>query len=127
MDVIEKIGECVAILNELDEYFASIPNKQSENDQAISDLYHYIENNQVSTKGSYRMVKELKTHLVVRRKLKEDQELLKVFASIKTKIVMKDNRKSLLNDIDKTKEKLSQPYNYRIYENEEMLKERIEH
>lgn len=73
------------------------------------------------------MVKELKTHLVVRRKLKEDQELLKVFASIKTKIVMKDNRKSLLNDIDKTKEKLSQPYNYRIYENEEMLKERIEH
>lgn len=42
MDVIEKIGECVAILNELDEYFASIPNKQSENDQAISDLYHYI-------------------------------------------------------------------------------------
>ena len=83
MDVIEKINECVKILDEVDEYFKSIPEKQSENDMAISDIYHYIENNQISTKGSYRLIKELKKVRDERRVIKNNYELLQVFNSNK--------------------------------------------
>lgn len=127
MNVIEKIDECVAILDELDEYFKSIPEKQSENDMAISDLYHYIENNQISTKGSYRLVKELKEHLSTRRILKEDQEILRTFVNHKSKLNLPENRQLLLGEVNKTKNRLGLPYGYRVYESEESLKERIEH
>lgn len=127
INVIEKINEVCDLLDEIDSYFASIPGKQSENDMAISDIYHYIENNQVSTKGSYRIVKELKGHLLVRRQLKEDQEILRTFVNHKSKLNLPENRKMLLGEVNKTKNRLAAPYNYRIYESEEMLKERIEH
>lgn len=127
MDVINKINECTIILDELDEYFSNIPNKQSENDLAISDIYHYIENNQISTKGSYRIIKELKEHLLIRRQLKEEQELLRTFTNNKNKLNLPENRQMLLGEVNKTKNRLSAPYNYRIYDSEESLKERIEH
>lgn len=127
MDVIEKINECVKILDEVDEYFKSIPEKQSENDMAISDIYHYIENNQISTKGSYRLIKELKEHLSIRRILKEDQEILRTFVNHKSKLNLPENRQLLLGEVNKTKNRLNLPYNYRVYESEENLRERIEH
>lgn len=127
MDVIEKINECIKILDELDEYFASIPSKCSDNDLAISDLYHYIESNQVSSKGCYRIIKELKEHLIVRRQLKEEQELLRTFVNHKNKLNLTENRKMLLSEVNKTKNRLTTPYNYRVYESEESLKERIEY
>lgn len=127
MDVIEKIKNICDLLDELDEYFDNIPNKQSENDQAISDLYHYIENNRVSTKGSYRIVKELKEHLAIRRILKEDHEFSRTFNSHKTKLYTSDNRKFLIAELKKTEKRLTAPYSYRIYESEEFLRERIEH
>ena len=127
MDVIEKINECVKILDEVDEYFKSIPEKQSENDMAISDIYHYIENNQISTKGSYRLIKELKEHLSIRRILKEDQEILRTFVNHKSKLNLPENRQLLLGEVNKTKNRLNSPYNYRVYESEENLRERVEH
>ena len=127
MDVINKITEICNLLDEIDGYFASIPSKQSENDMAISDLYHYIENNQISTKGSYRIVKELREHLLIRRNLKEDQELLRTFVNHKNKLNLPENRQMLLGEVNKTKNRLLAAYNYRIYDSEESLKERIEH
>lgn len=127
MDVIEKITKTCDLLDEIDEYFSSIPSKQSEIDMAISDIYHYIENNQISTKGSYRLIKELKGHLLVRRTLKENQEILRTFVNHKSKLNLPENRKMLLGEVNKTKNRLAAPYNYRIYNSEESLKERIEH
>lgn len=127
MDVIKKITETCDLLDEIDGYFSIIPSKQSEIDMAISDIYHYIENNQISTKGSYRLIKELKSHLLVRRTLKENQELLRTFVNHKSKLNLPENRKMLLGEINKTKNRLATPYNYRIYKSEENLKEKIEH
>lgn len=127
MDIVQKIKDVVEGLDELDNYFANIPSKQSENDLAVSDLYHYVEENSISTKGSYRMIKELREHLIVRRELKEHQELLRTFNNNKNKLLQTENRKMLLAEINKTEKRLSTPYNYRIYESEENLKEIIEH
>lgn len=126
MNVLEKIKEVVCGLDELDKYFSSIPEKQSENDMAISDLYHYIEANQISTKGTYRIVKELKEHLIIRRDLKNDQELLRTFVNNKPKLNLPQNREMLLNEMHKTNNRLNQTYNYRVYESEDSLKEKIE-
>ena len=127
MNVIQRISDAIVILDEVDNYFKSIPEKQSENDMTISDIYHYIENNQISTKGSYRLIKELKEHLLIRRILKEDQEILRTFVSLKSKLNLPENRQMLLSEINKTRKRLDAPYNYRIYESEESLRERIEH
>lgn len=45
MDISTKVKEVVESLDELDRYIDSLSDCCSKNDQGISDLYHYIENN----------------------------------------------------------------------------------
>ena len=45
MEVLDKIKQVVELLDELDDYLDLLPGLQSESDQRISDIYHYIETN----------------------------------------------------------------------------------
>ena len=71
MEVVNQIREAIVLLNKVDEYNETLPSLMSQNDQAISDLYHYIENNTMNSKSCYRMIKELKERLIERRHLKK--------------------------------------------------------
>lgn len=99
----------------------------SENDLAISDIYHYIENNSMSTKGTYRAIKLLKDKLSIRRKLKEQLELARVFQQHKTKLVSVGNRQMLMSELGKRKKEFYKPYKYRVFESENELREMFEH
>ena len=65
-NALETICKVVELLDELDSQFEKIPDYQSKNDMQISDLYHYIENQSISTKGCYRIVKKLKERLIIK-------------------------------------------------------------
>lgn len=125
MEVIEKIREAIVLLNNIDEYNETLPSLMSSNDLAISDLYHYIENNTMNSKSSYRIVKELKEKLKERRRLKSEQDIIRVFNNNKQKLIEINNRKMILIDLNKEKKKLQTPYKNRIYEEEE-LKQKLE-
>lgn len=127
MDILQKIGQAKKILDEVEKYAENIGAIISENDLAISDIYHYIENNSMSTKGTYRAVKLLREKLITRRRLKEELELLKVFNSHKTKLVSVGNRQMLMAEIGKRQKEFHRPYKYRVFESENQLREMFEH
>ena len=125
-NALETICKVVELLDELDSQFEKIPDYQSKNDMQISDLYHYIENQSISTKGCYRIVKKLKERLILRRNFKETLELLRTFNNNKGKLISIDNRKLLLAELNKTKKNLQKDYRCRIYSSPEEIKEFIE-
>lgn len=125
MDISTKVKEVVESLDELDKYIDNLPDICSKNDQSISDLYHYIENNKLDSKASYRMIKELKSRLIDRRKIKQEQELAHTLRTYQQRIVGSENRKLLLGEIGKTEKKLNTQYRYRVY-NEDELREKME-
>lgn len=123
--MVEEIKEAITLLNKIDEYNETLPSLMSNNDLAISDLYRYIENNTLNSKSSYRMIKELKERLKERRRLKDEQSIMRVYNNQKSKLVEINNRKMILIDLNKEKKKLQTPYKNRIYEEEE-LKQKLE-
>ena len=62
-------------LADLDNYFNELPSLQSQIDEELSDLLHYIENNDLTPKQSTKMIKLLKQKRMVRRGLCNDYEI----------------------------------------------------
>lgn len=120
MEITKKVQEACKLLDELDDFNDAIPTLMSDTDMAISDLYHYIENNKMNTKNSYRVVKELKNKLGIRREIKEARELLKTYNVNKSKIVQSDNRQLLIGEMYKMEKQLTAPYKNRVYDAEEL-------
>lgn len=123
MEILEKIKEVVKLLDELEDYDNDLPSKQSDIDQRISDIYHYVENTRMTTKNSYRVVKELKTLLLERREFKQDQSLLATFENNKAKLNLKSNRAMMLADMHKAQKNLDTEYKFRIYDKDEFVKQ----
>lgn len=124
MDVLKTIDETIALLNSLDNYKDSLNESLSLKDQSLSDLYHYIEFNKLDSKGSYRMIKELKSVLTDRRKIKDDMSILHSFEEQKDRLIKKENRQLISSSIHK-QDRMLKKYNYNIYSEEE-LKELME-
>ena len=120
IDVISEVKMITQSLNKLDEYFDSLSDLQREIDYKLSDLYHYIENNQLRTNECYRIIKEIKKQREIRRRLKNDYELLKIYKNNYARFNNENNRKMLLADINKTNKELNKSYKNRIYSEEEM-------
>lgn len=58
--MIDELLNAVDILNNVDNYIASLPDKQSECDSRLSDLYHVLENNSLNSSQCWHFVKEMK-------------------------------------------------------------------
>ena len=58
--VISQIESIKEQMDDLDKYFNDLPNKQSQVDEELSDLLHYIENNDLTPKQSLKMIKLIK-------------------------------------------------------------------
>jgi len=119
MNIKEKILETCKILDEVDNYIGNLANELSNVDQKICDLMHYIEYNKLKTNQCYRIVKELHSLRIERRKIKNDMEIAKVFNQHQNKLLQQDNRKLLMSFIGKTeKDLLTSKYNNRSYTEE---------
>lgn len=121
MDVLSKIKDVIELLDELEDYDNDLPNKQSNVDQSISDIYHYIENNRITSKNSYRLCKELKSLLLERREFKQERSLLDTFDNEKTRLNLKTNRSMLLADLHKAQKNLDTEYKFRVYDKDEFI------
>ena len=84
-------------IEDLDDYFNELPNLQSQIDEELSDLLHYIENNDLTPKQSTKMVKLLKQKRMVRRGLCNDYEIKKVYNAHKGKLAIDTQRPFFLS------------------------------
>ena len=122
IDIIEEAKIIITKLNKLDEYFDNMSEMQREVDYKLCDLYHYIENNSLKTNECYRIIKEIKKQRQIRRRLKNDYELLKIYKNGYNKLNNEANRKMLLADIYKINKELGKNYKNRVYTEEEIKK-----
>ena len=121
MNVIEDITNAVSILNKVDNYKNNLVDKLSEQDKKMSDLYHLIENTKLTTGQCYRIVRELKKQLEIRRKVKRDMSLLATYDKNINKLLNESNRNMLLAEIHKSEKRLDTVYQNRIYTDEELI------
>lgn len=120
IDVIDKITYIVKELDELDEYKNSLSEAQSNVDCKLSDLLHYIENNNLNAPQSCKIVKEIKKQREMRRQVKQDIELFRIYNLNVNKLTNEGNRKLLLAEINKANKKLQTTYHNRVYTEEEL-------
>lgn len=120
MDVLEKLTDSIKILNEVDEYKDSLVDRLSEQDKKLSDLLHYIENNKLSTAQCYRIVKEIKKQREIRRKIKNDMNILSTYDKHINKLLNTNNRSMLLAELYKVDKRLQAEYKNRLYTEEEI-------
>ena len=122
MDIIEEITQAIDTLNKIDDYGSTLTDKLSVLDSKEQDLLHYIENNKINILWCYRMIKEIKTIRVERRKIKNDMELMSKFNDVKNRLASKDSRVFILTEIHKKDKQLQTVYKNRQYTEEEMQK-----
>lgn len=120
MDVIEELSDVIYKLNATDEYKNSLTDKLSEQDKKLSDLYHYIESNKLSTAQCYRIVKEIQKQRQLRRKIKQDITIFATYDKHINKMISIDNRNILLTELHKANKRLEAEYQNRIYTEEEI-------
>ena len=102
-------------LKGIDDYFNDLPNLQSQVDEELSDLLHYIENNNLSAKECAKMIKLIKQKRLIRRGLCNDYEIKKTYSTHRNKLAVETQRPFFLMEIRKTTKKLNQQYRYRRF------------
>lgn len=123
-DIIEYTPIILQILNinsqieELDEYFNQLPSLQSKVDEELSDLLHYIENNDLTPKQSAKMIKLLHEKRLERRRLCNDYEIKKVYNTHKAKLVIDTQRPFFNSEIYKKAKELNCKYKNRQLEDD---------
>lgn len=100
--VYEKYKEAIELLNENNNYYGTLLEKQSEYDKKTDYWLHFIEDSSIDAFTAYRIIKEIKKIRKERRLIKNDIEIMKLFKENEGKLCHNDNRNILLNQITKT-------------------------
>lgn len=123
IDIVKQVQKVCDLLDELDEYLDSLPELHSEMDLRMSDLYHPIEFEKLTSTQAKRFTDEIKSVCNNRRIIKDDIAYSKVFRDNINKLLQKDNRQMLLTKLyTLAKQKEDVQYTYRVYSDEEINK-----
>ena len=122
-EIIEKIKNIEEYFNEIDDYFDNISAYQSQNDEYISDLLHYMEVSEFTQASALKFIKLLKEKRIRRRTLNNDWEIKRVFDSGRQRFSAgTDQRNIFMASLYKKEKELSYPYNPRQISFEEIDK-----
>ena len=120
IDIVEELKSITESLDKIDSYFKSRSELESNVDMKLSDLYHYIEFNNLKTNECYRMIREIKKQREVRRMLKNDYELLRTYKDNHARLNNESNRKIFMSELYKKRKELGKKYKNRVYTDEEL-------
>ena len=115
--ILSQIYDISKQMTDLDEYFDKLPTLQSKVDEEISDLLHYIENNQLNLKQSAKMIKLLQEKRLIRRGLSNDNIIKNTYNNHKNKLIINVQRPFFLNEINKKARELNSTYRNRQLSN----------
>ena len=125
VDIVANITEACRLLDEVEEFVKDLDDKHSMCDLRLSDMYHLIENNEVTewSKGELRnVVEEIKAICEVRRRVKVDIGLRKIYQDNIAKLNKAENRAILLEKLNHGAKSYNTDYSYRVYKEEELNK-----
>lgn len=123
MDVIENLAQAINLLKDIEEYDEQLNGKNgliSICDQKLEYWEHYLEFEDLKVTESYKIVREIKNIRMLRRKYKNDADLIRVFKENAAKMQNADSRNILLVQVHKKdKEHKNATYKYDAYTDEE--------
>ena len=120
MNIIEQVRIIIGQLNSLDNYTSNLVNELSMLDEKTSDLLHLIENNKMKASASCKIIKEIREIRIKRRKVKQDLEISRIYNEQKNKLITKENRMFLIQELTKKEKSLNTEYKNRQYTDEEL-------
>lgn len=124
MDVTEKLKESFDILKDIDDYNNQLLGENgyiSTCDKKIDYWEHYIELKPLKVTEAYKILREIKRLRILRRKYKNDAELIKVLNDNNEKLKNINFRSILLTQVYKTKTRQENAkYGYDAYTDEEI-------
>lgn len=118
--IVEKIKSAIQILDEIDDMINSQSSELQTVDYELSDLYHLIENNELTDIASVNVVKRIHELRKVRRSLNNEFEIESTYQIQKSKLTGNETRKFLANDIFKTVKRLNSEYKNRVLTDEDI-------
>lgn len=108
------------LVNKIDDFCESISEKQSEVDSILSDLYHEIENDDLTDEQMASFGKEIKKYRKIRRGLDNANIVRNVYEKHKDKLPHKENRPFFRNSMKQIINDLNRPYKNRVLTNEDI-------
>lgn len=118
--IIEKIQNAIKVLDEIDNMMKTQSEELQTIDYKLSDLYHLIENNELSDEASINIVKAIHNLREERRSLKNEHEIEITYQTNKIKMIGNDTRQFAMSEIFKTTKRLNQEYKNRVFTEEEI-------
>ena len=118
--VYSKIIEATKLIDEIDELIATQSEANQKIDQEIGDWLHYIENNDISEKESVNIVAKLKELRIIRRSLRKEYEIEKVYKDNASKMMGNNTRGLLLSAINSMVKQLDSEYKNRVLSEEKI-------
>lgn len=120
--IIDKITNAISILDEIDNMIKTQSEELQKVDYKLSDLYHLIENNDLSDEASINVVREIHLLRKERRSLNNEHDLEVVYQNQKQKMIGNDSRQFLVTELNKTNKRLNSEYKNRVYTTEQIEK-----
>lgn len=125
-NIVDSLKTSVKLLDNIEDYIDTLSAEQSECDSRLSDLYHFVENNNMSASQSCSLIKEMKRVLLERRKIKNDRELGNLLKNEIQRLNNKNTRQMLITDICKKAKQLDTKYKNRIYADNDFIDLKIQ-
>lgn len=123
MEVIDNIKEAVRLLREVEDYNNQLNGEDgliSVCDKKIDYWMHYLELEDLKLTEAYNIIREIKKQRLLRRRYKDDAELIKIYKDNESKMQNPNTRDFLLMQIYKTDSRhKNAKYNYSAYTEEE--------
>lgn len=118
--IVERIKSAIKALDEIDDMISSQAQELQLVDYKLSDLYHLIENNELSDEASINVVKFIHTLRKQRRSLNNEHEIEITYQTNKSKMTGSETRQFLVSEVFKTVKRLNQEYKNRILTEEDI-------
>ena len=120
--LVDKIIQAVKILDEIDEMISTQGQELQKIDLELSDLYHFIENNNVTDNTSVKLIERIKQLRLMRRSLQREYEIENAYKNNSSKMMGNGTRSFLINTIKQTVKNLNSEYKNRVLTNEDIEK-----
>ena len=118
--LVDKITQAVKILDEIDEMISTQGQELQKIDLELSDLYHFIENNNVNDDTSVKLIERIKYLRLMRRSLQREYEIENAYKNNSSKMMGNNTRPFLLNTIKQTVKNLNTEYKNRVLTDEDI-------
>ena len=118
--IVELVKQGIEILDKIDEMIKTQSVELQKIDYEIRDLYHLIENNELSEEASINLIKRIHDLWKERRALNNEYEIENTYQTHKSKLAGNGTRQFLATEILKTVKQLGKKYTNRVLTDEDI-------